>query len=81
LAVEIDGMSHDVGDRPNRDARRDAWLGSQGIVVMRIAATEVMTGIDDAVDGLVRMAQTMIEAAAPSTALRAVPLPRSVGEE
>ena len=26
LAVEIDGYSHDVGDRPRRDVRRDAWL-------------------------------------------------------
>jgi very-short-patch-repair endonuclease len=42
LAVEIDGMSHDLGDRPQRDIRRDAWLGSQGVTVMRIPAKPPM---------------------------------------
>jgi very-short-patch-repair endonuclease len=26
LAIEIDGISHDLGDHPQRDQRRDAWL-------------------------------------------------------
>ena len=26
FAVEIDGWSHEIGDRPQRDFRRDAWL-------------------------------------------------------
>jgi len=30
LAIEIDGASHDMGDRPYRDARRDAWLSARG---------------------------------------------------
>ena len=38
LAVEIDGVSHDMGDRPRRDIRRDAWLEARGVTVMRIAA-------------------------------------------
>ncbi len=80
LAVEIDGMSHDLGDRPERDTRRDAWLKGQGVTVMRIAAGEAMTRIDEAADGIVRMAMEMIEAT-PSTALRAVPLPRVAGED
>jgi len=85
LAVEIDGMSHDMGDRPERDVRRDAWLKARGVTVMRIAAGEAMARIDETADGIVRMAAAMIEAAAPSaapsTALRAVPLPRDAGEE
>ena len=48
---------------------------------MRIAAGEVMRSIDGAVDGIVRTAPAKIEAAAPSTALRAVPLPRFAGED
>jgi very-short-patch-repair endonuclease len=82
LAVEIDGMSHDAGDRPKRDMRRDAWLEAQGIAVMRIPAIEVLRQVDDVVDGIVRLATEIIEAgaaAAPSTALRAVPLPRFRG--
>jgi very-short-patch-repair endonuclease len=35
-------MAHDMGDRPERDERRDAFLAEQGITVQRIAATEVL---------------------------------------
>jgi very-short-patch-repair endonuclease len=79
LAVELDGMSHDVGDRPERDARRDTWLKAQGVTVLRIPGVEVARRIDDVADGIIRMAIEM--ANAPSTALRAVPLPRVVGED
>ena len=80
LAIEIDGMSHDVADRPQRDLRRDAWLKAEGVTVMRIAAGDVMRCIDEIVDGIVRTAAAKLEAA-PSTALRAVPLPRNAGED
>ena len=30
LAIEIDGANHDVGDPPQGDARRDAWLANRG---------------------------------------------------
>jgi very-short-patch-repair endonuclease len=81
LAIEIDGMSHDAGDRPERDERRNAWLATQGITVMRIPAVDVARRIEDVTDGIVRLAMEMTEAAAPSTALRAVPLPRVAGED
>ena len=79
LAIEIDGMSHDVADRPQRDIRRDAWLEAEGLTVMRIAARDVMRSLDDIVDRIVRTAAAKVAAAAPSTALRAVPLPRLRG--
>lgn len=43
LAVEIDGMAHDMGDNPDRDTTRDAWLLANGIETLRIAASDVMT--------------------------------------
>jgi very-short-patch-repair endonuclease len=55
LAIEIDGASHDMGDRPQRDIRRDAWLEARGVMVMRIRAGD-LTRIDDAADAIVRMA-------------------------
>jgi very-short-patch-repair endonuclease len=64
LAVEIDGAVHDVEDRPQRDQRRDAWLGAQGVTTMRIAAAEVLAAPDDVADGIVRAAIAMIEARA-----------------
>src|SRR6202451_1350492 len=56
LAIEIDGVSHDMGDRPQRDIRRDAWLEAHGVRVMRIAASELTRRIDEAADAIVRMA-------------------------
>jgi very-short-patch-repair endonuclease len=56
LAIEIDGASHDMGDRPQRDIRRAAWLEARGVTVMRIAASELARGIDDAADAIIRMA-------------------------
>ncbi len=65
LAVEIDGTSHEVEDRPRRDARRDAWLRAQGVTVQRIAAADVLSRLDDVADGIMRLAVEMIEAERP----------------
>ena len=76
LAVEIDGMSHDLGDRPQRDASRDARLKAPGLTVMRIAALEAMRDADEVAEAIVRAATEMIRASAPSTALtRGPPAP------
>jgi very-short-patch-repair endonuclease len=46
LAVEIDGAHHTMGDRPDRDAGRDAWLQARGIETLRIPAVDVLTSFD-----------------------------------
>ena len=46
LAIEIDGEAHERGDRPARDAARDAWLRTAGIETLRIAAAEVLIDLD-----------------------------------
>ena len=75
LAVEIDGISHDFSDRPQRDANRDAWLTERGLSVLRIAANDVMRNADEAADAIMRTATEMIRAGAPSTALTRGPPP------
>jgi very-short-patch-repair endonuclease len=75
LAIEIDGIAHEMGDRPQRDLRRLSWLEAQGITVVRIPASELARQFDETVDAAMRMAIAMAETDAPSTALRAVPLP------
>src|SRR5579884_4519329 len=65
LAVEIDGISHDMADRPHRDIRRDAWLGARGITVMRIAACELVRNIDDVADAIVQMATRRLKPKSP----------------
>ncbi|ATE66599.1 endonuclease domain-containing protein [Rhizorhabdus dicambivorans] len=42
LVIEVDGISHDMGDRAERDEARDAWLKEQGLKVHRISAKDVL---------------------------------------
>lgn len=53
LAIEIDGEAHDRGDRPERDARRDAHLASLGFQVFRSPARDVLTHLDDVISAIV----------------------------
>jgi very-short-patch-repair endonuclease len=54
IAFEIDGIAHDMEDRPDRDAKRDAWLRDQGIEVVRILASEVLKLPEDVAESIVR---------------------------
>ena len=54
LAIEVDGMAHDMGDNPERDARRDRWLQEQGVHVLRIAAGDVLADLDAALGFILR---------------------------
>jgi very-short-patch-repair endonuclease len=60
LAVEIDGISHDMADRPERDERRDIWLKKRGVTVVRIPAADLSHGLDETADAIVRMAAERI---------------------
>jgi very-short-patch-repair endonuclease len=46
LAIEVDGIAHDMGDQPEFDAQRDAWFETQGIRTLRIPARDVLSDID-----------------------------------
>lgn len=54
LCVEIDGIAHDMGQRPERDTKRDAWLREQGIEVVRVRASEVLADPNAVAESLVR---------------------------
>ncbi len=53
LAIEIDGIVHDMGDRPQRDELHDGFLERRGITVLRIAAAEVLKDFDAAAESIV----------------------------
>jgi len=53
LVIEIDGIAHDMGDRPERDEARLAWLRDQGYAVLRIPAAEVLADVDEAANRVV----------------------------
>jgi very-short-patch-repair endonuclease len=60
LAIELDGASHDLGDRPQRDQRRDAWLKAHGIRVVRVPVNDLTGRIDEAAGAIVRMAVDLL---------------------
>ena len=87
LAIEIDGMAHEMGDNPARDQRRDEWLRCKGITVVRISATDVLTNIEGAVQHILSSLSRSegegdhakhgggASRVRPSTGLQPVPLP------
>jgi very-short-patch-repair endonuclease len=46
LVIEVDGEAHSRGDRPERDAVRDAWLAGHGVSVLRVRAQDVLRDLD-----------------------------------
>ena len=57
LCIEVDGIAHDMGDRPQRDEVRNAVLAAMGIETMRIPASEVLKSPEDVAEALVRYCQ------------------------
>lgn len=70
LVIEIDGMAHDMGDRPRRDVARTETLERSGYRVMRIAAADVLRDVDAVSDAIVSYAASPLH-----PAFGAVPLP------
>jgi very-short-patch-repair endonuclease len=69
LCVEVDGLVHASPEQASHDARRSIWLAERGIRVLRVAAADILR------DGTLPDVLLAIEnAAAPSTAVPAVPL-------
>jgi very-short-patch-repair endonuclease len=76
VAIEVDGEGHNRGDRPRRDAARDAMLRREGFHVLRIAAREVLKDMD----AVLRFIVDSCEGVGPLHQRAAGPPPRS-GEE
>lgn len=53
LAIEVDGIAHDLGDRPERDQARTEWLDGQGIDAVRIPAKQVLDDPDAAAEAII----------------------------
>ena len=51
---EIDGISHDMGDQPDFDARRTCELHELGVDTVRIPAADVLRDPGAVADGMVR---------------------------
>ncbi|MBO9377862.1 DUF559 domain-containing protein [Sphingomonas histidinilytica] len=55
LAVEADGIGHDMGDRPERDEARRAWLAEQRIDLVSFPAAEVLKDVAAVADAIRRI--------------------------
>jgi very-short-patch-repair endonuclease len=55
IGIEIDGIAHEMGDRPVRDQARDSWLAGQGIRIVRIPASDVLKSVVDAAAAIVSL--------------------------
>jgi very-short-patch-repair endonuclease len=75
LVVEIDGIAHDMGDRPFRDESRDAWLRACGKQVIRIPAADVLANAENVAESIV----VYCAAKPPPSALRAATSPEGGG--
>ena len=49
VAVEVDGLAHELGSNPQRDERRDEWLASRGIRTVRVRAVHVRDNLEGVV--------------------------------
>jgi very-short-patch-repair endonuclease len=84
LAIEIDGFSHDTGDRPRRDENRDAWLRDLRIDTLRIPAADVLRDAIEVAGAIVRVVEERLARfgkEAPPSALRAATSPSQVDGE
>ncbi|UIP07544.1 endonuclease domain-containing protein [Erythrobacter sp. SDW2] len=59
LIVEIEGIAHDMGDRPERDEIRTAKLKSLGWTIERIAARAVLDDPQAIAEALLKHAESM----------------------
>jgi very-short-patch-repair endonuclease len=58
LAIEVDGLAHEMGSNPDRDMRRDALLASEGVQTLRFRALDVRDNLDGTITAIVKTCRT-----------------------
>jgi very-short-patch-repair endonuclease len=81
LAVEVDGHGHDHPDVMRHDRARTAWLATQGIRVVRLAAGDVRAELEGVMGYLKRVCEEQSLRRCPSTASRSPSSSLRDGEE
>ena len=59
LAIEVDRMAHDRGNRPECDERRERDLSVQGVETIRILAQDVLRDPQNVADRILRYIQSL----------------------
>ena len=55
LAIEVDGLAHELGNNPERDERRDAANAKRGIHTVRIRALDVRDNLAGVIELVVKL--------------------------
>jgi very-short-patch-repair endonuclease len=77
LVVELDGRPHEAEERRRRDAERDAWLRSQGFIVLRFSNDLAVGGMELLLEDI-RRALRLHHGPSPAS-LRSAPSPAEGG--
>ncbi len=65
LVVEVDGSQHLTADHIERDARRDAFLASQGLRVLRFSSREVLNETAGVMESIYRAIEEQVKGEIP----------------
>lgn len=65
VAIEVDGLAHELGSRPQRDRRRDARLADAGIKTLRFRAIDIRDNLDGVVTMIVEECRSRTPAKSP----------------
>jgi very-short-patch-repair endonuclease len=81
LAIEIDGLAHELGSNPQRDASRDAWAAEQGVRTLRFGAIDVRDNLEGVLISIVEECLRRAPEEMPLHRLRRSPSPANAGED
>ena len=83
LAIEIDGIAHDMGDNPDRDANRDHWLRANRIDTVRIPAPDILDSAPAVAQSIIDLVEERLRSfgKAPPSSLRDATSPSQVDGE
>lgn len=56
FVIEVDGIQHSFGDIKKADLKRDLFLESNGIVVLRVTNGDVFNSFDSVISEIIRIA-------------------------
>ena len=79
VAVEVDGLAHELGSNPGRDQRRDSWVREQGVRTLRFRALVIRDNLEGVVAAIVEVCASRSPQRNPTTAPRS-PSPANAGE-
>ena len=74
LAIEIDGEAHSMGNQPEFDRTRTAYLESLGLEVLRIPARDVLKDPGEVAYGIWHRCKAPPQSSGPADPLPAPPL-------